>query len=426
MTRRRSLPRLSLAIAALAIGSAMAAETASALPPVGDGDGGFRLTEIGRFDTPTEIVAAPGSKNRQLLFVVEQAGRVIVLRRGARIGRPFLDISDRVTSGGEEGMLSIAFHPRYEKNRRFYAYFTDRQGDNQVVEFRRSKRSRVRANPGSARLVLRLSHPTFANHNGGQLQFGPKRLLYLGPGDGGSGGDPPNNAQNPGSLLGKILRIDPLPRKGRKGKRRGRGKKRVAEAAKRAAPYRVPRGNPFVNQPGRDEIFSLGLRNPFRFSFDSLTGAIAIGDVGQGCREEIDYRGPGNARGANFGWSQFEGTRLNNAARSAPGAIGPILEYDNLGAGAACPPLGGFAGVAVIVGYVVRDQRLPHQYGRLLYTDFANDEIRSLIPSESGAADDQPTGVSLPGDGQPDSFGQTRGGVLWVVSHAGPIYRLDP
>ncbi|HEX6587218.1 MAG TPA: PQQ-dependent sugar dehydrogenase [Solirubrobacterales bacterium] len=415
------LRRLSLVLAAAAAAVAVTAEAAAALPPIGDGDGGFRLTQIGSFAEPTEIVGAPGKKNRKLLFVVEQGGRVIVLRNGAPLPQPFLDIADRVTSGGEEGLLSIAFHPRYEGNRRFYVYFTDGQGDNQVVEFKRAKRSRVRANPQSARTVLHLSHPTFGNHNGGQLQFGPKRLLYIGPGDGGGGGDPPNNAQNPESLLGKLLRIDPLPK--RRGKK-GRGKKRSARAA-RAAPYRIPRGNPFVGQPGRDEVFSLGLRNPYRFTFDSLTGAIAIGDVGQGCREEIDYRGPGHARGANFGWSRFEGSRLNNDSRSALGATLPIHEYDNSSAGGGCPPLGGFSGAAVIAGYVVRDQRLAHQYGRLLYADIARDEIRSLIPSESAAIDEGPTGVSVPA-GQPDSFGETRGGQLWVVSHAGPVYRLDP
>ena len=290
-----------------------------------------------------------------------------------------------------------------------------------MVEFKRSKRSRLVANPGTARQVLYLAHPDFGNHNGGQLQFGPRKLLFIGPGDGGAGGDPPNNAQNLNSLLGKLLRIDPLPQGAEKKTKKGKGR-----AARARRPYGIPRGNPFVGKPGLDEIYSFGLRNPYRFTFDSLTGAIAIGDVGQGCREEIDYRGPGRARGANFGWSRFEGTFLFASSRSAPGAIFPIREYDNAGAGPSCSPLGGFSGTAVIVGYVVRDPRLVHQYGRLLYTDISNDEIRSLIPAERGAADDQPTGISLPGNGAPDSFGETRGGVLWVVSHAGPIYRLDP
>jgi len=408
-----------LALIALLIGiTALPAATDAAILPTGDGIGGFRLTEIGSFSEPTQIVDAPGRKNRKLLFVVEQGGRVIVLRGGVAQPRPFLDISDRVLNAGEQGMLSLAFHPQYERNRRLYMYFTDRQGDNEVVEFRRAKRSRLRASPASAREVLHLSHPTFGNHNGGQLQFGPKRLLYIGTGDGGAGGDPPNNAQNVNSPLGKLLRIDPLPgcRKVRKTKHRrciGR------------VPYRIPRGNPFVGKPGLDEIFSLGLRNPYRFTFDSLNGAITIGDVGQGCREEIDYRGPSRANGANFGWSRFEGTRIYDAARDAPGAIPPILEYDNAAADPSCPQLGGFSGAAVMPGYVVRDRRVAHQYGRLLYTDYSRDEVRSLIPSEAGAGDDRSTGTTIPA-GQPDSFGQTRGGVLWVISHAGPVYRIDP
>jgi glucose/sorbosone dehydrogenase len=417
---------ISLLVFSLAVAVLLPQAAAAALPPTGDGSGGFGLTQIGSFNEPVEIVDAPGKKNRKLLFVAEQGGRIVVLRKGVPQARPFLDISSQVTNGGEEGFLSIAFHPRYEKNRRFYVYFTNLMGDNQVVEFKRSKRSRLVASPATARQVLYLAHPTFGNHNGGQLQFGPGRFLFIGPGDGGGGGDPANNAQNPNSLLGKLLRIDPLPqvaKKKGKGKKKRQRKGRVARAPQ---PYGIPRDNPFVGRPGLDEIYSLGLRNPYRFTFDSLTGAIVIGDVGQGCREEIDYRGRGGARGANFGWSRFEGTFLHDPSRSAPGAIFPIREYDNAGAGPSCSPLGGFSGVAVIPGYVVRDPRLTHQYGRLLYTDFASNEIHSLIPSEGGAADDQFTGVSLPGSAAPDSFGETRGGVIWVVSHLGAIYRLDP
>jgi glucose/arabinose dehydrogenase len=417
----RARRAISLLVFALGVAALLPQAAAAASPPTGDGSGGFGLTQVGSFDTPTDIVDAPGKKNRKLLFVAEQAGRIVVLRKGVPQARPFLDISSQVMNGGEEGFLSIAFHPRYERNRRFYVYFTNLAGDNQVVEFKRSKRSRLVANPGSARPVLYLAHPNFGNHNGGQLQFGPGRLLFIGPGDGGGGGDPANNAQNQNSLLGKLLRIDPLPQAAKK---KGKGK-RKGRAARASRPYGIPRDNPFVGQPGLDEIYSLGLRNPYRFTFDSLTGAIAIGDVGQGCREEIDYRGRGGARGANFGWSRFEGTFVYDPSRSAPGAIFPILEYDNSNAGPSCSPLGGFSGSSVIPGYVVRDPRLTPQYGRLLYTDFATNEIRSLIPSEGGAGDDQPTGVSVP-SGQPDSFGETRGGVLWVVSHSGPIYRLDP
>jgi glucose/arabinose dehydrogenase len=397
--------------------------TAGAAPPVGDGSGGFSLAPIGSFDEPTAIVDAPGKKNRKLLFVAEQDGRIQVLRNGTAQSRPFLDISDRVMNAGEQGFLSIAFHPDYDRNRRFYVYYTNLIGDNEVVEFKRAKRSRLRAVPTSARQVLYLAHPTFGNHNGGDLQFRGKRFLFIGPGDGGAGGDPPNNAQNPHSLLGKLLRIDPLPSNPKKGKKRGKGKKGRAAARKRR-PYTIPRGNPFRRGGGRPEVFALGLRNPYRFTFDALTGAISIGDVGQSCREELDYRLTGLA-GANFGWSRFEGTFLHDGSRAAPGAIAPILEYDNVGGGVGCPELGNFSGRGVVAGYVVRDERLSHQYGRLLYSDIANPEIRSLVPSEAGGADDQFTGASVLAGGV-DSFGEGRGGVLYVVSHMGPIYRLDP
>jgi hypothetical protein len=399
--------------------------TAHALPPVGDGNGGFSLTPIGSFDEPTDTVQAPGKKNRKLLFIVEQDGRIQVLRKGVLQPRPFLDISGRVMNVGEQGLLSVAFHPRYERNRRFYVYYTNPNGDNEVVEFKRSKRSRLRASAASARLVLYLSHPTFGNHNGGDLHFGAKQLLYIGPGDGGGGGDPSNNAQNPSALLGKLLRIDPLPSKVKRGKK---GKRRAA-AAKGRRPYTIPKGNPFAAGGGRPEVFALGLRNPFRFTFDSVTGAISIGDVGQSCREEIDYRLPGHLAGANFGWARFEGNFLYEPSRSAPGAVAPIHEYDNgseSGGSGSCTSLGGFTGSGIIAGYVVRDPRLTHQYGRLLYTDLANPEIHSLVPSEPGALDDRYTGVSLPAPGNADSFGEARNGVLYVISHAGPIYRLDP
>jgi glucose/arabinose dehydrogenase len=427
----RARRRLGIGSAAAAglLAAVLLAPATGAAQAVGDGVGGFNLTPIGSFDEPTDIVQAPGKKNRRLLFVVEQDGRIVVLRNGVAQPRPFLDISSRVSNIGEQGMLSVAFHPRYERNRRFYVYFTNLNGDNEVVEFKRSKRSRLHAAAGPGRLLLYLSHPTFGNHNGGDLEFGAKELLFIGPGDGGGGGDPFNNAQNPNSLLGKLLRIDPLPSRARKG---GKGKrkkgKRPAAAAKARKPYTIPKGNPFARGGGRPEVFALGLRNPYRFTFDSLTGAISIGDVGQSCREEIDYRLAGHLRGVNFGWARFEGNFLYDPTRPAPGAVPPIHEFDNgggTGGSGSCTPLGNFSGAGALVGYVVRDRRLTHQYGRLLYSDIANPQIRSLVPSEGGAADDRYTGVSVPA-GQVDSFGQTRNGVLYVVSHAGPIYRLDP
>ncbi|HEX2359455.1 MAG TPA: PQQ-dependent sugar dehydrogenase [Solirubrobacterales bacterium] len=391
-------------------------------PPVGDGSGGFALTEVGSFDRPVHADNAPGT--RHTLYVVESEGVISVLSGSTILPQPFLDISDLVRCCGEEGMLSVAFHPKYRRNRLFYVYFTDNNGDQQLMEFKRKKKRKFVAMRASGRVVLRIPHPDNGNHNGGQLQFGPDGLLYIAPGDGGSGGDPPNNAQNPDSLLGKVLRIDPRKQPSRCAKKK-KGKPRKCFGPFK--PYGAARGNPFAMGPGRDEIYALGLRNPFRFSFDALTGALAIGDVGQGCREEIDYRGPGRALGANFGWSRYEGTRVFNGARTAPGAIFPIHEYDNSGGNSSCPLLNnGFEGIAVIAGYVVRDERLNRQYGRLLYTDTANDQIRSLVPSESGAIDEQATGMDLPGFGMPFSFAEGFRDTLFVISGNGPVYRLDP
>jgi hypothetical protein len=396
--RGPALAALALAI----VGLAVCARSASALS----------LTPLGSFAEPVYVDNAPGKKNKRLLFVVEKAGKVIVLRGGAPLPAPFLDISDLVLSpsGSEQGLLSIAFHPDYERNRLLYVYFTDRNGDNVVYEFRRKRKSRVRALRSSGRRVLLIEHPDDAsNHNGGQLQFGPKKLLFIAPGDGGS---TPTAAQDPNNLRGKLLRIDPrrqVPRKGKKGK----GKKRVAASAGRA-PYRIPKGNPFAaGRPGADEVFALGLRNPFRFSFDRATGALTIGDVGAADREEIDYRNSGAIAGVNFGWPRFEGTLLVNPSVPAPGAVPPIFEYDRN------------AGRCVVTGgYVVRDPRLPSLVGRYLYADFCLGQLRSFVPSQAGASGDAPLG--LPEVSSLDSFGEGRGGVIFVVSLGGPVYRLDP
>lgn len=389
-----------------ALAAALAACAASAMLMLSPGHASaLSLNQIGGFDEPVYVDDAPGKKNSRLLFVVEKPGKVQVLRNGVPLPAPFLDLTDMVGNGSEQGLLSIAFHPRYEKNRLLYAYLTDRNGDNAVYEFKRAGKSKVRALRASARLVLAIPHPDDAtNHNGGQLQFDRKGLLYIAPGDGGS---TPDAAQDRNSLLGKVLRIDPVkqtPRKGKKG-----------AAPSAVAAYGIPAGNPFAGATaGRDEIYALGLRNPFRFSFDSATGALLIGDVGSSTREELDYRGPGRAAGANFGWPRFEGTTLHDSGVQAPGAIPPIFEYPT-----------GVNGTCVITGgYVVHDRRLASLQGRYVYADFCVGEIRSLIPSEGGASGDAPVG--LPAVSDLSSFGEGRNGVIFVASLRGPVYRLDP
>ncbi|HEX5763666.1 MAG TPA: PQQ-dependent sugar dehydrogenase [Solirubrobacterales bacterium] len=359
---------------------------ASASPKVG-------LKRIGSFASPVYVTGAPGYP--RLLFVVEQAGTIRVLSGGKRLPRPFLDIRDLVSFGGERGLLSIAFPPDYRQSGRFYVYFTDGEGDIRVEEFKR--RSPTRAASGSRRPLIEIPHQANANHNGGQLQF-LGNLLFFGTGDGGSGGDPPNNAQDRESLLGKLLRIDPRPSGGQ--------------------PYRVPGDNPFVGRSGRDEIYSLGLRNPFRFSFDRVTAAkprIAIADVGQDRFEELDYLGVGAANGANFGWDAFEGfSRYGGANSGTPdpgGTVKPIFTY---GRGRGC---------TIIGGYVVGDPRLPALRGRYLYADLCEGQLRSLVPHLRRASGDRSLGLRV---STPSSFGVDTRGRVYVVSLEGPVFRLVP
>ncbi|TMK71863.1 MAG: PQQ-dependent sugar dehydrogenase, partial [Actinobacteria bacterium] len=294
--------------------STTASSTGTAPPPgrttgqqVGNGVGGVRLEKLGDFEQPLYVTQPPGDSHH--LFVVEQTGQVRVLTDGTPEDQPFLDLSGQVSCCGEQGLLSIAFAPDYEKSGLVYADFTDRAGDTRVVEYRRSSSDPLTVDPSSARIVLRVDQP-FPNHNGGLLLFGPDHKLYVGLGDGGSEGDPDRAGQDLGTLLGKILRIDPRPSDGRA--------------------YSIPSSNPFVDKHGaRPEIYSYGLRNPWRFSFDRLTGALAIGDVGQDDWEEVDLVPRGAGRGANFGWSAFEGFARFNDDQSAPNAVPPVLAYSH-------------------------------------------------------------------------------------------------
>ena len=246
---------------------------------------GLRLNRVANFNDPVEIKSAPGY--RKLMFVVEQEGKVRVLRRGKKLSKPFLNIKNRVNYDGERGLLSVAFPPNYKKSGRFYVYYNDDTGDIRVDEYHR--RNAVTARRGSRRSVIRIPHRENSNHNGGQMHFLGNNL-YFGTGDGGGGGDEPGNAQNLNVLLGKMIRIDP---------RRSNGK-----------PYTVPKSNPFVGRRGRNEIFAYGLRNPFRWSFDKVTGKgvhMVIADVGQEEFEELNYLPLSAAKGANFGWNKYEG-----------------------------------------------------------------------------------------------------------------------
>ncbi|HEU4738428.1 MAG TPA: PQQ-dependent sugar dehydrogenase [Solirubrobacterales bacterium] len=354
---------------------------------------GVALKQIGSFESPVEVTGAPGFP--ELLFVVEQEGRIQVLKGGKRAGE-FLDLSSLVDYGGERGLLSLAFAPDYARSKRFYVYYTDGSGAIRVDEFRR--RSATRAGFGSRRPVIRIPHSENANHNGGDLHF-LGDLLFFGTGDGGSGGDPPNNAQNRDVLLGKLLRIDPRASGGK--------------------PYSVPSSNPFVGKSGRDEIYSLGLRNPFRFSFDTTHGQprIAIGDVGQNQFEEVDYTTVARAKGANFGWDALEGFDTyedeNSGTPDPGGTVKPIFAYPH-SRGGSC---------SIIGGYVVQDPRLRGLRGRYVYADLCEGQLRSLVPHLKRASGDRKLGLSV---ASPTSFGEDQKHRLYVTSLEGPVYRLVP
>lgn len=400
------------------------AAPAHAAPAPGGGDGWFQLTPVleGR---PGAIDVAATRAHPRVLFVATQRGRVRVVRNGEALKRPFLAISRLVKVGFEEGLLSLAFHPRYARNGLFYVWFTNKAGDDVLMEYRRREDAPLRADHASGRRVLTVKHPYIDRHNGGELAFGPDGFLYLSVGD-GSFLDEERRAQAKGSLLGKLLRIDPRRVRPCAGPAERLETRRAGErCGAEPRPYTSPAKNPFSGPvPGRAEVYALGFRNPYRFSFDSLTGAIAIGDVGESCREEVDYRVRGRARGANFGWSRFEGTQLTNLDVEAPGALPPIFEYGHGPGGPCLPAASEHTGAAVVVGHVVRDGRLAAQYGRLLFSDWTNGDIRSLMPAESGAVDEQSTGVSVPGGAI--SFGQGLRRRLYVISRSGTVYRLDP
>ena len=360
-------------------------EPAKSVAATGDGEGGVSLEKVGDFDQPLYVTQPPASED---LYVVEKPGRIRLVRDGKVEPEPVLDISDEVSDSGEQGLLSIAFAPDFPASRLLYAYFTDSAQDQRVVEFEMAEDGAT-IDPDSRREVLRMDD--FAsNHNGGLLVFGPDGNLYIGTGDGGIADDPERAGQDLGSLLGKLLRIDP------------RGGK----------PYGIPADNPFADTPGaRPEVYSYGLRNPWRFSFDRETGDLYIGDVGQNSLEEIDYVSKGAGAGANFGWSAFEGTERFNEDQEAPDHVQPVLTYDPS------------QGCSVTGGYVVRDPELPALRGRYLYGDFCAGQLRSFVPAKGAARDDKAVGVDV---SNLSSFGEDGQGRIYATSLDGPVFRLVP
>ena len=352
---------------------------------------GVGLAKVGDFSSPVYVTSPPDDPQR--LYVVEQGGTIRIVRDGRVVARPFLDISGQVTVGSEQGLLSLAFAPDYARSRLVYVYFTDNAGRQRIVEYR--VRADGSADPGSARVVMRMADPE-PNHNGGLLLFGPDDLLYVGTGDGGGGGDQHGtrgNAQDLGSVLGKILRIDPRPAGGR--------------------PYRIPRDNPFVGRAGaRGEIYAYGLRNPWRFSFDRATGDLTIGDVGQNAWEEINFVRRGGGRGANFGWRPFEGRARYSGGESAPGHVRPVIVRSH-----------GDGNCSITGGVVVRDPELAGLAGRYVFGDYCRGRIESARLGRRGAFRQRETSLEVP---QLSSFGEDARGRVYAVSLAGPVYRLVP
>jgi hypothetical protein len=351
------------AVLALLLAGLAAAPSSMAAP---------RLTPVGSFDQPVYAAAPPEDPHR--LFVVEKAGMVKVMVDG---GAPqvFLDIREEVDDDGEEGLLSIAFARDYATSRRFYAYFTAEdpaQGDGsriKIVEFTRPEATPDAADPAARRTLVEIPHPTATNHNGGQLQTGPDGMVWAATGDGAVD---PNDAQDPGTLLGKVLRIDP---------------------ASGAPP----------------QIWASGLRNPWRFSFDRATGDLTIGDVGAGTREEIDFAPSGTAAGSNYGWPCWEGTTGPKCvvASHTP----PVFDYDSTS-----------FGCGVVGGYVVRDPTLPTLAGRYLYADLCRSRLRSIALAQPSASDDREEELEL---GNMVAFGEDSCGHVYAVSIAGTVARVD-
>jgi glucose/arabinose dehydrogenase len=382
------------AVAMLALSSCAGAEVkperTGAKPRPERAGAKVKLRKVGTFSAPTYLTGAPGFP--KLEFVTEQTGRVMVLRGSHKLRHAFLDVRGLISSGGEEGLLSIAFPPDYRQSGLFYVCYTKPNDDLEVDEFHR--RSATRAAAGSRREVITIPHPGQTNHNGGQIAFDGD-LLYIGVGDGGSENDPQRNGQNKNVLLGKILRIDPHASNGKS--------------------YTIPADNPFVGKPGRPEIYSYGLRNPWRFSFDRVGGGpegIVIGDVGQSRFEEVDYTTVAEASGANFGWNAFEGFAPFTGSTASPdpgGTTKPIFAYSHA------------QGCSITGGYVVGAGGPRSLRGRYLYADYCAGNLRSFIPTLGGARRDRSVGLHV---ASPSSFGEDEHGRIYVCSLNGPVYRL--
>ena len=383
-------PRL-LTCLGLSLGSAFCASGCSGDDPSGPPVGtGARLQEIvSGLSSPLYLASPPGDAAR--LFIVEQTGAIRIMKDGVLLTDPFIDLSPRISTGGERGLLGLAFDPDYATTGRFIVHYTDIAGNTTLSRFQVSGNPDV-ADPASELVILTASQP-FANHNGGQVAFGPDGFLYLALGDGGGSGDPDNRGQDLSDLLGSILRMD----------------------VRSTEPYTVPADNPFV-QSSAPEVWSYGLRNPWRFSFDRATGDLYVADVGEGQWEEINVSTAvdGGGKGVNYGWNIMEGTHcFREAACDRTGLTLPVFEY---GHGEGCSITG---------GYVYRGSAIPALQGHYFYADFCQGWVRSLRYSE-GTVTDQTDWPSLAPGGSVLSFGEDAAGELYVLDQGGRVSRVVP
>ncbi|HEX7002901.1 MAG TPA: PQQ-dependent sugar dehydrogenase [Trueperaceae bacterium] len=385
MTRSKSPFLLALLLALVACGhDHVAAQEPPDEPPQ------LALEEVATgLQSPTAIVAPGDGSGR--IFLLEQPGRIRIAVDGQLLPEPFLDISGQMSAGGERGLLGLAFHPEYADNGRFFVDYTDPAGDTVVAEYAVSTEDPDLADPNSRRVLLQVPQP-YPNHNGGGLAFGPDGYLYISLGDGGAGGDPHDNGQDLGTLLGTILRID----------------------VDSAEPYGVPSDNPFVDQPGvRPEIWAYGLRNPWRFSFDRETGDLWIADVGQNVWEEINFQSAAVGGGQNYGWDVMEGAHCFEPEQGCEteGLVLPVLEYDH------------DLGCSVTGGYRYRGTAIPGLQGAYLFGDYCSGQIWGAY-----GANDEWSSIPLLQSGlRISAFGEDDEGELYVADHGGgTVYRIVP
>jgi len=361
-------------------------------PPPPDGPVPVALQEVAAgLVFPLYLTAPPGDPR---LFIVEKGGAIRIVKDGGLLPAPFLDLGSRVSGGAEQGLLGLAFDPAYATNGRFVVHYTDVSGNTTIAAYRVSAQNPDLADPTSEAILLTVEQP-FPNHNGGQILFGPDGMLYIGLGDGGGGGDPGGRGQSLTDLLGDILRVDVTS----------------------GTSYTVPPDNPFVGRAdARPEVWSYGLRNPWRFSFDAATADLYIGDVGQSAWEEVDVvsAAAGAGRGANFGWNVMEGLHCYAGASCDPSQFTlPVLEYSHS------------QGCSISGGYVYRGAAIPALQGHYFYADYCSGWVRSFRWQDGQATEPYQWPTLAPGGAVP-SFGQDAAGELYVMNAGGQVFRIVP